>query len=136
MPTAELKTKKTTAYVNTFINNIPDPQVRSDCKTILKLMRDASGKEPAMWGSSIVGFGQWHYKYTSGREGDWPRAGFSPRKQSLSLYVLSGKKEEAPLLKNLGKHSTGKSCLYVKRLKDVDMNILKQLVKLPFTPEK
>ena len=137
MPTAEVKTKKTKASVEKFVDQIKDAQARSDSKIILKLMQDASGEKPAMWGSSIVGFGTWHYKSpATGREGDWPRGGFSPRKQNLTLYVLSGKKEEAPLLKKLGKHSTGKSCLYIKHLQDVDMNVLKQIIKLPFTPEK
>lgn len=137
MAVAEVKTKKTRASVDKFIDAVEDPQARSDSKTILKLMGDASGEKPAMWGTSMVGFGIWHYKSpATGREGDWPRGGFSPRKQNLTLYVLSGKKEEAPLLKKLGKHSTGKSCLYIKRLTDVDMNVLKQLIKLPFTPEK
>lgn len=133
---AEPKTRKTAASVEKFIGGIEDPQARSDCRAVLELMKDASGEEPAMWGTSIVGFGTWRYRYASGREGLWPRAGFSPRKQSLTLYVLSGKKEEKPLLEKLGKHTTGKSCLYIKRLKDVDMNVLKQIVKLPFKPEK
>lgn len=137
MAVAELKTKKTKASVEKFVDEIKDAQVRSDSKTILKLMQEASGEKPAMWGTSIVGFGTWHYKSpATGREGDWMRAGFSPRKLNLTLYVLSGRKEEAPLLKKLGKHSTGKSCLYIKHLKDVDMNVLKQIIKLPFTPEK
>lgn len=129
---AELKTKKNTASVDELIAHIQDPQTRNDCYAILKLMRDVSKEEPLMWGTSIVGFGQYHYKYASGREGDWFRAGFSPRKHNLTLYVLSGKIGEAPLLKKLGKHSTGKSCLYIKSLKDVDLNV----IKLYFSSEK
>lgn len=97
---------------------------------ILDLMRDVTGVEPIMWGDSIIGFGTYHYKYTSGREADWFLTGFSPRKQSLTLYIMSGFSEYDQLLSKLGKHSTGKSCLYIKKLEDIDMDVLRDLILL------
>lgn len=127
---AEAKTKPTGQSVASFINKISDPQTREDCFTIAKLMKDATRSEPRMWGSSIVGFGLQHYKYASGREGDWPLIGFSPRKQNLTLYVgLSGIDSHAELLKKLGKHSVGKGCLYLKSLSDVHFPTLKKLIR-------
>lgn len=125
---AELKTKVNQASVDKFIKSIKDEQTRDDCFKIVEIMQKATKAEPKMWGKSIVGFGEYHYKYASGREGDWFLAGFSPRKQNLTLYIMSGFDEYDALLKKLGKHSTGKSCLYVKRLGDVDMKVLKELV--------
>lgn len=125
----ELKTKKTSARVPTFIDSIPDETIRKDCLAILKLMREATGEEPAMWGSSIVGFGTYHYKYESGREGDWFLTGFSPRKQNLTLYIIPGFAKYDTLLAKLGKFKTGKSCLYIKKLADVDFDTLRKLVK-------
>lgn len=127
---AELKTKQTEQSVDKFIKDIPDATKREDCRTVSALMADMSGYKPKMWGPSIVGFGSYHYKYASGQEADWPMIAFSPRKQNLTLYVLSGSDEENLLLKKLGKHSTGKSCLYIKQLADVDMPTLKKLIKL------
>ena len=126
---AELKTKQTNQSVQKFLNDIPDPAKRKDCKTVAAMMTEISGYKPKMWGPSIVGFGSYHYKYASGQEGDWPLICFSPRKQNLTLYVLSGSDEENELLKKLGKHTTGKSCLYIKQLSDVDLPTLKTLIR-------
>ena len=126
---AELKTKPTDENVEKYLKGITDPVKRQDCLTVLKLMTDITGQKPKMWGPSIVGFGSYHYKYASGQEGDWPIVSFSPRKQNLTLYVLDGSAGEEELLQKLGKHSTGKSCLYIKRLDDVDLPTLKKLIK-------
>jgi len=126
---AELKTARNDASVNAFLDQVADPGKRSDCDEIVKVMRSATGEPPRMWGSSIVGFGSYHYKYASGREGDWMLCGFSPRKQSLSIYIMSGFAKFDKLMKKLGKHSTGKSCLYVKSLDDIDRKVLRELVQ-------
>ena len=126
---AEAKTKPTDRSVASFLNSIPDPQARQDCFTIAKLMQEATRSEPTMWGGSIVGFGIQRYKYASGREGDWPLIGFSPRKQNLTLYIMSGLDSHPELLKKLGKHSVAKSCLYIKRLADIDLPTLKSLIR-------
>jgi uncharacterized protein DUF1801 len=126
---AELKTKLNDASVEKFLNSIPDEQKRNDSFTIVKLMQQAAKAEPKMWGSSIVGFGSYHYKSASGREGDWMLIGFSPRKQNLTLYIGSGFDEYEALLKKLGKHSTGKGCLYIKRLDDVHLPTLKTMIQ-------
>ena len=126
---AELKTQPNDASVEEFLNGVADEQKRADCFTLLALMRKATGAEPRMWGDSIVGFGTYHYKYASGREGDWMQIGFSPRKQNLTLYIMSGFSRYDDLMKSLGKHSTGKSCLYIKKLDDVDMPTLETLVQ-------
>jgi hypothetical protein len=126
---AEAKTKPTDQSVDSFINKISDQQTRQDSFAISKLMKEATRSEPRMWGSSIVGFGIQRYKYASGREGDWPLIGFSPRKQNLTLYIgLSGFDCDAELLK-LGKHSVGKGCLYFKRLDDIDLPTLRKLIR-------
>jgi hypothetical protein len=125
---AELKTQKTTASVSSFLNAIPDDIRRKECRTVAKLMKDATGARPRMWGSTIVGFGDMRCKYASGREVDWFLTGFSPRKDSLTLYLMPGLDAHSALLKKLGKHSTGKSCLYIKRLEDVDQVVLKRLI--------
>ena len=125
---AELKTQATKASGEKFIKGITDEQVRGDCLQIMDIMKKATKTEPKMWGTSIVGFGNYHYKYASGREGDWFLTGFSPRKQNLTLYIMSGFDEYDSLMKKLGKHTTGKSCLYIKRLEDVDMKVLRELV--------
>jgi hypothetical protein len=129
---AELKNKQTKASVEKFINSVSDKKRREECNTILKLMKHITKSEPKMWGGSMVGFGSYHYKYESGREGDWFITGFSPRKQNLTLYVMAGFEGYAELMKKLGKHKTGKSCLYVKRLEDIDMNLLKELLSKSF----
>ena len=126
---AEPKTRPTKASVAKFIDSVADEDRRRDCKTIMKMMKAATGESPVMWGESIVGFGSAHLKYASGRELDWPRVAFSPRKSDLTLYVLSGGPGEAALLGKLGKHKTGKSCLYLKRLADVDLPTLEKLVR-------
>lgn len=125
---AELKTKKTKASVTTFLDKITDEQRRKDCQTVLKLMKEATGEEPKMWGSSIVGFGTYHYRYASGREGDWPIIAFSPRKTDLTLYIMPGFEKFESLMAKLGKYKTGVSCLYIKKLDDVEIPVLKKLI--------
>jgi hypothetical protein len=125
---AELKTKLNNASVDNFIKKLKDERVKADCRTIIRLMKKATKAEPKMWGTSIIGFGSYHYKYASGREGDWMQVGFSPRKQNLTLYLMHGFDGYADLLKKLGKHTTGKSCLYIKKLDDVDLKVLDQIV--------
>lgn len=126
---AELKTKPTQASVKEFLNQIPDTERREDCFTIAKMMEEITGDKPKMWGPSIIGFGTFHYKYASGREGDWLVTGFSPRKKDLTLYLMMGFEKHQDLMQQLGKHSTGKSCLYIKRLSDVHIPTLKKLIK-------
>ena len=122
------KTRPTGESVEAFLEGVADERKRKDSFEVLALMREITGMEPRMWGSSIVGFGSYHYKYASGREGDMPLTGFSPRKQSLTLYIMSGFTQYDDLLSKLGKFKTGKSCLYVKRLADVDLDFLRELV--------
>jgi hypothetical protein len=129
---AELKTKKTNASVDAFLRRIADPKQREDSFTVLELMKDVTGQEPKMWGTSIVGFGSYHYKYPTGREGEWMITGFSPRKGTLTLYCLCGAPRQAALLKKLGKYKTGVSCLYIKRLADIDLPTLRELVRESF----
>ncbi|MHB8777663.1 MAG: DUF1801 domain-containing protein [Anaerolineales bacterium] len=126
---AELKTKVNDASVSAFLNNIEDEEKRADSFEILKIMKQVTRKEPKMWGASIIGFGDIHYKYESGREGDWFITGFSPRKQNLTLYVMGSYNPHTELLKKLGKHKTGVGCLYIKKLKDVDAKVLKELIE-------
>lgn len=125
---AELKTKPNDGDVAAFLNAVADNQKRADCFTLLEMMREITGEAPKMWGGSIVGFGSFHYKYESGREGDWFVAGFSPRKQNLTLYIMAGFDRYEELLQKLGKHKTGKSCLYLKKLADVDETVLRELI--------
>jgi len=125
---AELKTKQTKASVEKFLNSVKDEKKREDSFKILELMKKITKEEPKMWGPSIIGFGNYHYKYASGREGDWFLTGFSPRKQNLTLYIMSYLEKHKDLLKKLGKHKTGKGCLYINKLDDVDMNVLKELI--------
>ena len=126
---AELKTKQTDQSVDEFLNAIPDEKTRRDCFTILEIMKEVTQAEPKMWGSSIVGLGSYHYRYASGREAHWFLAGFSPRKQNLTLYIMSGFDGYTELLKRLGKYKTGKACLYIKKTEDIDLPTLKELVK-------
>lgn len=126
---AELKTKKTTASVQDFIQAITNESQRADAQQILDLMREITGEPPAMWGPSIIGFGSYHYRYESGHEGDMCQIGFSPRKANLALYILPGLDSYADLLARLGKHKTGKSCLYIKRLADIDLATLRELIE-------
>lgn len=125
---AEAKTKPTKQSVEKFIKSLPDAQAREDCATIAKLMQEATKAEPQMWGSSIVGFGLRQIQYAGGRTGDWPIIGFSPRKQNLTLYVGAGSLDAA-LMEKLGKHTTGKGCLYIERLSDVDRPTLKKIIR-------
>ena len=125
---SELKTKVNTASVEKFLNAVPDEQARKDSYEILKIMKQVTKEEPKMWGASIVGFGSYHYKGASGREGDWMLTGFSPRKQNLTLYLMHGFDVHKDLLKKLGKHKTSMGCLYIKKLEDVDKKVLKELV--------
>jgi hypothetical protein len=126
---AELKTKATKEVVGDFLNKISDDEIRKDCFEIAKMMEEITKDKPAMWGTSIVGFGQYRYKYPSGREGDWFKVGFSPRKQNISLYTMCDFNRSKDLMAKLGKHKAGKGCLYIKRLEDIDRNVLKQIIK-------
>ena len=125
---AENKTKPTKLSVAAFIDAITDPARRSDSKTIVRLMQDATGEKPQMWGPSIIGFGNCRYKYESGREGEMPLVGFSPRKAATVLYSVIGFNDAKALLPRLGKHSTGKGCLYIKKLTDVDHKVLQAMI--------
>lgn len=122
------KTVPTKASVTEFINTVTPAERKKDCKAVMKIMREVTGKRPKMWGSSIVGYGTYHYKYDSGREGDFLATGFSPRKAALTIYIMPGYQNYDPLLKKLGPHKLGKSCLYLKSLKDIDLKVLKQLI--------
>lgn len=126
---AEPKTKQTTASVEDFINAVKDEQTREDCWAVVKLMQEATKAEPKMWGPSIVGFGLYTYKYASGKTGDWPLLGFSPRKQNLTLYIMAGFDEYDELMDKLGNFTCGKSCIYIKRLSDLHLPTLKKLMK-------
>ena len=123
-----LKTKPTQVSVDSFIKSIEDTERRKDCQTLLRLMKTASKSEPKMWGSSIVGFGTYHYKYASGHEGDTCIIGFSPRKSALTLYLSSGFEPFKDVLRRLGRHKAGKGCLYIKSLEDVDESALTELL--------
>lgn len=125
---AENKTQATDAEVAVFLDGLADEQRRNDCRTVVALMRELTGAEPRMWGANIIGFGTKHYRYASGREGDWFVVGCSPRKQNLTLYLTYGFEQHHDLLARLGKHSLGKACLYVKRLSDLDLAVLRELV--------
>ena len=126
---AELKTQPNDQNVEAFLDGILDEKKRRDCYMILEVMRQATQAEPKMWGSNIVGFGSYRYTYASGQAGDWFLAGFSPRKQNVTLYLMAGFEQYDELLAALGKHKTGKSCLYIKRLEDIDLPTLKELVR-------
>ena len=125
---AELKTKKSAASVDEFLAGVEDEQRRKDCHRVLALMKKVTGEKPKMWGPSIVGFGRYHYRYESGREGDWFLTGFSPRKKDLTLYIMAGFDQYDELMSRLGKHKTGKSCLYLRSLEDIDQDVLEELV--------
>jgi hypothetical protein len=125
---ADNKTNPTKLSVAAFIDALPDQTKRADAKTLVKLMQSVSGEKPKMWGPSIIGFGSYHYKYDTGREGDMPVVGFSPRKPATVLYGMRGSSESEALIAKLGKHTTGKGCLYIKKLADVDQKVLEALV--------
>lgn len=122
---AELKTKASDASVSAFLQSVDGEQKRRDARDILALMKEVTGKRPRMWGTSIVGFGSYHYKYQSGREGDWLVTGFSPRKKNLAVYIVLEFSHYSSLMNKLGKYKTGKSCLYLRRLGDVDQKVLR-----------
>ena len=122
------KTVANTADVSTFLDKVTPEEKRNDARLLLDIMMEISHEQPMMWGSSIVGFGEYHYKYESGREGNMCRIGFSPRKTALTIYCITGFAEKSPLLEKLGKYKLGKSCLYIKKLADVDVSALKQII--------
>ncbi len=124
----EIQTKVNDASVEEFLIKVENEQKREDCLEILKIMKQVTTQEPKMWGPAIIGFGSTHYKYESGREGDMPQIGFSPRKQNITLYIGVGDSSDNPLLKKLGKYKTSKVCLYIKKLADVDRNVLQELI--------
>lgn len=123
-----MKTIQNQDSVSAFIDKVEDEQKREDCRTLMKIMCQTTGSQAAMWGSSIVGFGSYHYRYASGREGDFFLTGFSPRKQNLTVYVMPGFSQYDSLMQKLGKHKVGKSCLYMKKLGDVDVQVLTSLI--------
>jgi hypothetical protein len=125
---AELKTKPSDEDVSAFIAAIPDDAQRQDAATLAELMQHATGEAGALWGGKIVGFGRFHYRYASGRDGEWFIVGFAPRAKNLTLYIMDGFDGHSELLGKLGRHSTGKACLYLKRLSDVDMVVLGELI--------
>lgn len=127
---SELKTKVNDGDVEEYLNSVEPEKKRQDSFTIMELMKEVTGEEPKMWGSSIVGFGSYHYKGKSGREGDWFLTGFAPRKQSLTLYIMAGFEQYEELMMDFGKYTTGKGCLYIKKFGDVDETKLRKLVKL------
>jgi hypothetical protein len=137
---ADLKTVPTKASVDKFLQGIKDEKNRADCYKIMEMMQKATKSRAKMWGTSIVGFGDYHYVYASGREGDWFITGFSPRKQNLTLYMMGGFDQFPDLMVQLGKYSTGKGCLYIKKLEDVDTKVLQKLltksVKAAKSPQK
>jgi hypothetical protein len=130
MAKAKLKTEKTQASVKDFLNGVKDEQKRKDSLAVMDMMQKVSGDKPKMWGGSIVGFGDVVLKYDSGRELDWFKFGFSPRAQALTIYGILGAKEQQQLLKKLGKHKTGKGCLYINKLDDVDKKVLEEMIEI------
>ena len=135
---AELKTQKNKTSAAAFIDTVPDEQRKSDAKKLLKIFKDATGEKPVMWGSAIIGYGQYHYKSDRSRqEGDWPLTGFSPRKASMTIYIMPGFKDYAALLKKLGKHKiSGGSCIYINKLSDVDSGVLATIIKKSYADMK
>ncbi len=130
---AENKTKPTAKSVPEFLNQIADPKRREDCLAIAEIMERLSGSQPKMWGDSIVGFGDYRYKYASGREGDWFLVGFAPRKQNLSIYIMGYLEFYSDILEGLGKFKHGKGCLYIKKLEDIDLEVLETLITTSIT---
>jgi len=128
MSKSKNKTRKTDISPENFLNGITPAQKKADCFTLLMTMKNITGIEPKMWGPSIIGFGDYHYKYASGREGDYFRIGFSPRVQNLTIYIMPGYQDFDDELSRLGKHKMGKSCLYIKRLSDVDEDVLREIL--------
>jgi hypothetical protein len=126
---AENKTKPNANSVETFLETIENPERKQDCRSLARLMEEVTGAKPVMWGDSIVGFGDYHYTYASGREGDWFLTGFSPRKQNLTVYIMGYLEHYEDILKNLGKYKHGKGCLYIKSLEDIDLKALNTLIE-------
>ena len=126
---SEPKTKRHGGDVDAFLDSVADEKRRDDARTVTTIMQEITGEAPVMWGPSIIGFGTYHYVYASGREGDWMLTGLSPRKQSLTLYIMTGFPRHEALMEKLGKYTTGKSCLYIKKLEDVHLPTLKKLIK-------
>lgn len=126
---AELKTKPTDADVEAFLSGIEEEGQREECRAVVALLKEATGEEPTMWGGTIIGFGRYHYVYDSGREGEWFLTGVSPRRQSLTVYIMDGFERHEDLMEALGSYRTGKSCLYIKKLEDVDAGVLAELVR-------
>ena len=126
---ADNKTKPTNVRVSDFLNAVDNPQRRADARKVASMMRRATGKRARMWGSSMVGYGKYRYRYESGREGDWMLTGFAPRKQNLVVYIMPGFKPFESLMSKLGKYKTGKSCLYINKLEDVDEQVLEKLIQ-------
>ena len=126
---SDLKIKPTDFSVEDFLNSVDDEEKRADCFAILKLMKKVTGDQPRMWGPGMVGFGSYHYKYDSGREGDWFHTGFAPRKKEVTVYIMPGFSRYDDLMLKLGKYRTGKACLYLKRLEDIDVDVLSELVE-------
>ncbi len=133
---ADLKTKPTGQSVTAFINSVENETRRRDAKTVLAMMKKITGEKPKMWGPTIIGFGEYHYKYESGREGDMLNVGFSPRKANLVLYVLGSLGDDESLLQKLGKYKTGRACLYVNKLEDVDVKVLEKMIKKSYDATK
>lgn len=132
MGKVELKTKPTGEDITRFLNEIDDEKKRQDCFTVLELMGEITKTEPKLWASSMIGFGEYHYKYASGHEGDSFIVGFAPRKQNLTLYVLSGFEQQEQLLEKLGKYKAGKGCLYIKKLEDIHLPTLREMIRRSF----
>ena len=125
----ELKTQKNDGDVQAFLSTIDNEQKFEDAQRLLQIMEEETGQKPVMWGKAIVGFGQYRYKYSSGQEHDWMATGFSPRKQNLTIYIMPGFSQYEDLMDKIGKHTTGMSCLYIKKLDDVDESVLRKLIK-------
>ena len=125
----DLKTTPNDGSVDAYLHQVENEKKREDSFKILELMQEVTQEEPKMWGGSIVGFGSYHYKYKSGREGDWFLTGFAPRKKNLTLYIMAGFENYDELMRKLGKYKTGKSCLYINKIEDVDTDVLRELVK-------
>lgn len=126
---AELKTRPSDRDVRAFLSALEDEQQREDAFALLNLMQEITGQPPRLWGENIIGFGEYHYRYASGRQGDWPTVAFAPRKRELVLYIMSGFEAYPALMQRLGKYRTGKSCLYVRRLKEIDLPTLRELIR-------
>jgi hypothetical protein len=133
---AEIKTKKNAASVDEFIDSIEDEKKRADARTLVALMQEVTGDAPAMWGTAIVGFGHRVYKYANGRDVDWMEVGFAPRKANFSLYIMGAREPLDPLLARLGKHKTDGGCLYIKRLSDIDLTVLREIVETSIASQK